>query len=168
MTLEELRNAVCRHIDENRDAYNETGDECYRAVKEELLHILGLIDTVDHEPVGKDKMTLEELARELRKILPRTRYVTVGNNPEASIVGDKVVSIFYERDGRKSKPEYNKNSMRPNTWGLKHPKLKVYGEPFYAPGFYQFYVKEIADLDLSEYADEDGNVDYSKCIVEVE
>ena len=68
MTLEELRNAVCRHIDENRDAYNETGDECYRAVKEELLHILGLIDTVDHEPAGKGKMTLKEFMDFLRKL----------------------------------------------------------------------------------------------------
>ena len=76
MTLEELRNAVCRYIDENREAYNETGDECYRAVKEELLHILGLIDSVDHEPVGNsDKMTLTELARELRKIF-RFKYLT--------------------------------------------------------------------------------------------
>ena len=113
-------------------------------------------------------MTLEEFAKELRKILPRTRYVTVGDNPKASIVGDKIVSIFYERDGRKPKPEYNKDPMRPNTWGLKHPKLEVYGKPFYAPGFYQFYVHEVVDLDLSEYADADGNIDYSKCIVEVE
>ena len=113
-------------------------------------------------------MTLNELAKDLRKILPRTRYVTVGDNPRASIVGDKIVSIFYERDGRKPKPEYNKDSMRPNTWGLKHPKLEVYGKPFYAPGFYQFYVHEVADLDLSEYKDANGIIDYSKCLVEVE
>ena len=113
-------------------------------------------------------MTLNELAKELRKILPRTRYVTVGDNPKASIVGDKIVSIFYERDGRKSKPEYNKDSMRPNTWGLKHPKLEVYGKPFYVPGVHQFYVHEMSDIDLSEYKDADGNIDYSKCLVEVE
>ena len=112
-------------------------------------------------------MTLKELAHELRKILPRTRYVTVGDNPKASIVGDKIVSIFYERGGHEPGPEYNKDPMWPNTWGQKHPKLKAYGKPFYAPGFYQFYVHEIADLDLSEYADADGNIDYSKCIVEV-
>ena len=66
MTLEELRNAVCRYIDENREAYNETGDECYRAVKEELLHILGLIDSVEHEPIGNpDKMNLDNVIRNL-------------------------------------------------------------------------------------------------------
>lgn len=168
MTHQELRDAVSRHIEEYRDAYNETGDERYRAVKEELLHVLGLIDAVDGKPVGKDKLTLTELAHELRKILPRTRYVTVGDNPKASIVGDKIVSIFYERDGRKPKPEYNKDSMQPNTWGVKHPKIEVYGKPFYVPGIYQFYVHEVATLDLSEYADENGEIDYSRCIVEVE
>ena len=125
-------------------------------------------DYYDEMYKRENGMTLEELAKELRKILPRTRYVTVGDNPKASIVGDKIVSIFYERDGRKPKPEYNKDPMRPNTWGLKHPKLEVYGKPFYAPGFYQFYVHEVVDLDLSEYEDADGNIDYSKCIVEVE
>lgn len=113
-------------------------------------------------------MTLTELANELKKILPRTRYVTVGDNPKASIVGDKVVSIFYERNERFPKPEYNRNSKYPNTWGVKHPVLKVYEKPFYAPGFHQFYVHEVSNLDLSEYKDAGGNIDYSKCIVEVE
>ena len=120
-------------------------------------------------PVGiPDRITLTELAHELRKIFPQTRYVTVGDNPKASIVGDKVVSIFYERNECFPKPEYNRDSKCPNTWGVKHPVLKVYEKPFYVTGIHQFYVHEIPNLDLSEYKDEDGNIDYSKCIVEVE
>lgn len=113
-------------------------------------------------------MTLQELAEILKNILPETTYVTVGDNPHASIVGDKVISIFYERKGQRPKPEYNKDSISPNTWGVKHPKLKVLGKPFYSPGIHQFYLHEINNLDLSEYADESGKIDYSKCIVEVE
>ena len=82
-------------------------------------------------PVGNsDKITLQKLADVLKKIFPQTRYVTVGDNPKASIVGDKVVSIFYERNERFPKPEYNRDSKCPNTWGVKHPVLKVYEKPF--------------------------------------
>ena len=168
MTLEEAKKRIANCFKQSTDDYNFYGDEVSRGEADAYKHALKILACVN-DPVGNpDKMTLKELALELRKILPRTRYVTVGDNPKASIVGDKIVSIFYERDGRKPKPEYNKDSMRPNTWGMKHPKLEVYGKPFYAPGFYQFYVKEVVDLDLSEYKNADGSIDYSKCIVEVE
>lgn len=155
MTLEELRNAVCRYIDENREAYNETGDECYRAVKEELLHILGLIDSVDHEPVGNpDKMTLTELAHEWRKII-KFKYLAYGE-------------IF--------------------AWGGCYPVLTTgvlplrlevrdvggEGAPCYIHEWISdgvtngFLPEDLAvSIDLSEYADENGEIDYSKCIVEV-
>lgn len=109
-------------------------------------------------------MTLTELAKIFKKILPGTKYVTVGDNPQASIVGDKVVSVFYERN--EGKPEYNNDSLHPNTWGIKHPKLKVLGKPFYNPGIHQFYLHEIINLDLSEYMC-NNKIDYSECIVEV-
>ena len=143
MTLGELRNAVCRHIDENRDAYNETGDECYRAVKEELLHILGLIDTVDYEPAGKDKLTLKELARELRKIF-RFKYLTMYRS------GVELFLRMYAKE-----PSYFKT-------------YSVWGEADAV--FFPIAVSEDlrVDLDLSEYRAADGNIDYSKCIVEVE
>lgn len=144
MTLEELRNAVCRHIDENRDAYNETGDECYRAVKEELLHILGLIDTVDHEPAGKDKMTLTELARELRRMFD-FEYLTC-----EILCGCRVYIISLWN----GKPRWKGSSW----WWCDGCNLIV---------DIKLYMKFI-DLDLFEYNDADGIIDYSKCIVEVE
>ena len=167
MTLEEAKKQIEEDMNGCWKAF-EVSRSRKCELEANILHdVLTMLENV--EPAGiPDRMTLIELVRELRKILPRTRCVTVGDNPKASIVGDKIVSIFYERDGHKPEPEYNKDPMRPNTWGQKHPKLKVYGKPFYAPGIYQFYVNEIADLDLSEYADADGNIDYSKCIVEVE
>ena len=147
MTLEELRNAVCRYIDENREAYNETGDECYRAVKEELLHILGLIDSVDHEPVGNpEHLTLKELARELRKLFEFGYLVAYGSE----LYGYRVRSYLF-------KPKYIPiggfwfNATRGNDalLDISFSDLRV-------------------NLDLSEYKDADGNIDYSKCIVEVE
>ena len=146
MTLEELRNAVCRYIDENREAYNETGDECYRAVKEELLHILGLIDSVDHEPVGiPDKLTLTEAAHELRKLL-NFGYVTL----EASL-GD-----YYQVSLWQKKPQFIDWCK---SW------TAPYGGRVYGWLTTNCLSKE---LDLSEYKDENGDIDYSKCIVEVE
>lgn len=140
MTLEELRNAVCRYIDENREAYNETGDECYRAVKEELLHILGLIDSVDHEPVGNsDKMTLTELAHELRKLV-RFKYLTVTDDWPMPTV------MMWSK-----KPEYGRG------WNI------VFSSSYLG----SFNCWAVRNIDLSEYKDADGNIDYSKCIVEV-
>ena len=145
MTHQELRDAVSRHIEEYRDAYNETGDERYRAVKNELLHVLGLIDAVDGKPgkfVGKDKMTLEELAQELSKIF-KFRYLTVTDDfplPTIMMWGEEV-----EYDGR--------------GWNIVKPK-SYYGS---------FNVSALCIvLDLSEYKGEDSEIDFSKCIVEVE
>ena len=142
MTLEELRNAVCRHIDENRDAYNETGDECYRAVKEELLHILGLIDTVDHDPVGNpEQLTLTELAREMRKLF-EFDYVTVDANESITFWVRK--PLYISMCGLWERNTYL------NSWDI-----------------FDIDFSSAVNLDLSEYADESGEIDYSRCIVEV-
>ena len=138
MTLEDLRSATCRYIDENREAYNETGDECYRAIKEELLHILGLIDAVDNEPVAKDKLTLTELARELRKIF-KFRYLTVSPYREE-------VLLWWD------KPESDGFYW----WATETcTQVAFYSDVLSVP------------INLSEYKDENGAIDYSKCIVEV-
>lgn len=168
MTLEEAKKRIAQYVCKCRRDYNTYGDEHVKGEEYGLRHALSILKQVDTKPAPKDSMTLTELAHELRKILPRTRYVTVGNHPSTTIVDNKIVSVFYERDGRYVMPEYNRDSMHPNTWGIKHPKLKVYGEPFYAKGDHQFYFCEVVNLNLSEYADADGNIDYSKCIVEVE
>ena len=120
------------------------------------------------EPVGNsDKMTLTELANKLKEIFPRTKYVTVGNNPhKATLLPEqKVVSLFYDRGNRK--PVFVTEYTIPNILGVKSDKLTVGKYPFYSPGIHEFYLGEVVNLDLSEYANETGEIDYSKCIVEV-
>lgn len=143
MTHQELRDAVSKHIDEYRDAYNETGDERYRAVKNELLHVLGLIDAVDGKPVGKDKLTLEELAQELRKIFIFKYLIAHKSGVELFIV------MYVTR------PEF-----------ITQYKIWDRGKPA-APCPIAASEDLRCDIDLSEYKDENGEIDYSKCIVEV-
>lgn len=168
MTLKEAKKRIKQAAEESRRDYNTYMDDHVKGEEYGLRHALSILESVDTEPVGNsDKITLQKLADVLKKIFPQTRYVTVGDNPKASIVGDKIVSIFYERNERFPKPEYNRDSKCPNTWGVKHPVLKVYEKPFYVTGIHQFYVQEIPNLDLSEYKNENGEIDYSRCIVEV-
>ena len=91
-------------------------------------------------------MTLEELARELRKIF-RFKYLTVADYKHEGPV---------TLDCWEYKPNFNEWDC---TWrGFHHREL-----------LYSFDTAELAcALDLSEYRDADGNIDYSKCIVEVE
>ena len=87
-------------------------------------------------------MTLKELAHGLRKIF-RFKYLTASEDwplPTIILWGGKV-----EYDGR--------------GWNMIAPK-SYYGS---------FNVSALCTkLDLSEYRDENGTIDYSKCIVEVE
>ena len=89
-------------------------------------------------------MTLTEFAKELRKIF-RFKYLT--KDPFGAI---------YCWDG---KPVYD---VEESFWtsgprGGVNPVLETWPSSL-----------TVEPLDLSEYADENGNIDYSKCIVEVE
>lgn len=91
-------------------------------------------------------MTLNELAKKLREIF-EFKYVTVADyKHEGPVTLDcwECKPTFYDEDC---------------TWrGFHHRGL-----------LYSFEASDLAcDIDLSEYRDSDGNVDYSKCIVEVE
>lgn len=100
-------------------------------------------------------MTLTELAHELRKIL-RFKYLAYGE-------------MFY--------------------WGRSHTVLWISNQPLTisvrdeggegcpcyihewdGEDIIETFAEEdlVCSLDLSEYKDADGNIDYSKCIVEVE
>lgn len=93
--------------------------------------------------MGKEKMTLTELARELRKIF-RFKYLTV----EIAIY-NPYFCLWRER------PYWNGKY-----WGAKED-----GQKHLVTDFLDFEIVE--SIDLSEYRDADGNIDYSKCIVEV-
>ena len=107
---------------------------------EGLEEAMGILDEVDTEPVeNPDKLTLTELAHELRKIF-RFKYLTVSN------INGCNINVW-----KHSKPEYNDGE-----WIGSYMAFDIY------PDELRF------ELDLSEYADENGDIDYSKCIVEVE
>ena len=116
---------------------------------------MSILDQVDGVPVGNpDKLTLTELAYELRKIF-KFKYLSYGE-------------MFY--------------------WGQSHNVLWISGKPLTlvvrdeggegVPCYIHEWEGEdiietfsedalVYPLDLSEYKDENGNIDYSKCIVEV-
>ena len=136
-----------RDIEYRRGMADAYGDVVYRL--DEVL------EEFPEEPVVKDKMTLTELAHEWRKII-KFKYLAYGE-------------IF--------------------AWGGCYPvlttgvlplKLEVRdvggeGAPCYIHEWISdgvtngFLPEDLAvSIDLSEYKDERGNIDYSKCIVEVE
>ena len=91
-------------------------------------------------------MTLKELAHELRKIFI-FEYATVADYKHE---GPVVLELW----------EYEPNFRAKDcTWnGSHHCEL-----------LYSFDTSGLAcDIDLSEYRGENGEIDYSKCIVEVE
>lgn len=86
-------------------------------------------------------MTLEELARELRKLV-RFKYLTVTDDWPMPTV------MMWSK-----KPEYDRG------WNI------VFSSS-YLGSFNCWAV--VRNIDLSEYKDENGDINYSKCIVEVE
>lgn len=113
---------------------------------EGLEEAMGILDDVDTEPVVKDKLTLTELAIELRKIF-NFRYLTYDRR------GDDwyVINLWI------SKPVYQSDVW----WPKKHDEwLRQVSIDRQA-------LRPEIELDLSEYPDINGLTDYSRCIVEV-
>ena len=155
MTLEETKKRIADCMKQSTDDYNRYEDNVFRGEADAYKHALEILDEVDAAPVGKDKLTLKELAYEWRKII-KFKYLAYGE-------------IF--------------------AWGGCYPvlttgvlplKLRVRdvggeGAPCYIHEWISdgvtngFLPEDLAvSIDLSEYKDADGNIDYSKCIVEVE
>lgn len=97
-------------------------------------------------------MTLKELAQELRKIF-RFRYLTCE--------GDGHVYFFKVF---RYKPKYVKSKILGYEYWRGEYSIDVQNKPIVNASS----VDIPFIFDLSEYADENGNIDYSKCIVEVE
>lgn len=88
-------------------------------------------------------MTLTELAHELRKLF-RFKYLTVSLNKRLHLWSGRA-------------PIYR---IAEKYWTSDFIKTSVLGK--------LLGMELVNVLDLSEYKDEQGNIDYSKCIVEVE
>ena len=92
-------------------------------------------------------MKLTELANELRKIF-KFKYLTV----------ERSFGRLYFA-GWTRKPHWRGET------GYMFWYRKKDNYAFLALNFFNTFLEE--EIDLSEYADEDGDIDYSKCIVEV-
>ena len=143
MTLEEARNRV-KELDSGSGFYSSD----YEAGWEDALcRATEILNEV--EPVGNpDILTLTELARELRKVF-KFRYLTASFKTRwlEDCIG---LDIF------NNKPWF---SSKDRCW---------VDTEFFTRGMLVIPDNLLAcSLDLSEYADENGNIDYSKCIVEV-
>lgn len=111
---------------------------------------LRAMDNAAAKPVGNpDRLTLMELARELRKIF-RVKYLTV--SPDFCGCPAEIYCWTSIR------PAYN---AKGRMWIISQE-----GSQTIACSFEAWHLEK--SLDLSEYADENGEIDYSRCIVEVE
>lgn len=139
MTFEEAKKEINKLYDELR--WSKDHDAIVRM--KALEDVLEILDGV--EPVGNpDTFTLKELACELRKLF-RFKYLTVE------------IAIY--------NPYFCLWTERPY-WNGKYWGAKEDGQKHIVTDFLSF--ETVASIDLSEYRDADGNIDYSKCIVEVE
>lgn len=152
MTLEEAKKEIAGRkamydsiVDRISDPYN-TARDFYKGEASGLSEAVDILAKVYTEPVGNpDKLTLRELARELRKIFGFGYLVAYGSE----LYGYRVRAYLL-------KPKYIPiggfwfNETRGNDALLDISFSDL-----------------MCDLDLSEYADENGNIDYSRCIVEV-
>lgn len=147
MTLEEAKKKIRNYMKQSKDDYNRFEDDICRGEADAYSHALSILEQVDTEPVVKDKLTLTELARELKKIfkfrwltLDYTGYITLWNKRPKYTAGWK---------------ESEKTWQRGN-------------DPLCDMSGYIFPNAVGGALDLEEYADEHGEIDYSKCIVEMD
>ena len=101
-------------------------------------------------------MTLEKLARELRKIFD-FKYLTV-HKPTPNCENHRIVLW-----GGTESPFYRENDDSGFPWHRSEP---LPNKTFIEADLSERWLKQ--RLDLSKYTDKNGNIDYSKCIVEVE
>lgn len=144
MTLAEAKKRIKQAAEESSRDYDLYEDDRSKGEEFGLITALSILKHVDTEPAPKDKMTLTELAHELRKFF-RFKYLTA----EIAVYNH----YFCLWTG---KPFWNGKY-----WGVKEN-----GKKHIVTDFLDF--ETIKSIDLSEYEDADGIIDYSKCIVEVE
>lgn len=147
MTLEEAK----KEIEDRMHAYwrgfkgwdeehwhDQRGNPYYEGKSDGLEEASGILDKVESSG-NPDKLTLNELARELRKLF-KFKYLTVSPYREE-------VLLWWD------KPESDGFYW----WATETcTQVAFYSDVLSVP------------INLSEYKDADGNIDYSKCIVEVE
>ncbi len=153
MTLEEARVKIAEKKDmcdsianEYKNRYNPA-EEYHKGVACGLNEALSILEEVESEHVGNSgKMTLVAFAKKLNDFIA-FNYLTC---EKEKYCRDAIVRLHWE------KPIWVGGGIR--RWFTGNNEQETAGELAILPIF----------LDLSEYADADGNINYSKCIVEVD
>ena len=143
MTLEEAKKKIKAQAEAEWEEFKKSGSMLCQGFALGADDALETLDKVESSG-NLDKLTLKELARELRKIF-RFKYLT------ASKIRAEIYLLMF-----KTKPEF---VLAFKDWDRGKP---IGPCPIVASEDLRI------DIDLSEYRDADGNIDYSKCIVEVE
>ena len=142
MTLEEAKKQIQAQANAQWEEFKKTGSSLHQGFALGGEDALEILDEVDAEPVGNpDKMTLKELAREMRKLF-EFDYVTVDANESITFWVRK--PLYISMCGLWERNAYL------DSWDI-----------------FNIDFSSAVNLDLSEYADENGEIDYSRCIVEV-
>lgn len=148
MTIKEAKKRIRESLKRSREGLDKYCDEGCRGEIAAYKNVLSILKQVDTEPATKDKMTLTELANELRKLF-KFRWLTACKK----MTGGSPVGLDLFTGSR---PEYTDDGYWANNYVVAGGSLVI---PVALLSMY---------LDLSEYKDENGEIDYSKCIVEVE
>ena len=143
MTLEEARNRV-KELDSGSGFFGSDYEAGWGDALNKAVEVLAKV-----EPVGNpDKLTLTELAHELRNVF-KFKYLTV--SPDICGCPMKIYCWTSIR------PTYN---AKGRMWIISQE-----GSQTIASSLDAWNLEK--SLDLSEYADDNGEIDYSRCIVEV-
>lgn len=161
MTLEEAKKEIAIRkamndsvVDTIKEPWNPART-FYKGVSSGLGEAIALLEGPDTEPVGNpDKLTLTELAHELRKLF-KFKYLAYGEIFAwggcylVLTIGELPLELRVRDVGGEGVPCYiHEWTSDGVTNGFLPEDLAV-------------------SIDLSEYADENGEIDYSRCIVEV-
>ena len=140
MTLEEAKKKIKAQSEAEWEEFKKSGSMLCQGFALGADDALETLDKV--EPVGNpDKLTLTELAREMRKLF-EFDYVTVDANESITFWVRK--PLYISMCGLWERNTYL------NSWDI-----------------FNIDFSSAVNLDLSEYINENGEIDYSKCIVEV-
>lgn len=161
MTLEEAMKMICDHRAKVKRTKDDWHDGYYDGLTAALMMLSEDKPADTDKPIweAKDKMTLKELARELRKLFEFDILTySAWEDGDCYVTEQLDEIILWWRRVPDALPEYDDTAG--NFYGDAEvlALLKI--------SSMSAMISE--SLDLSEYADENGNIDYSKCIVEVE
>ena len=141
MTLEEAKKKIKAQSEAEWEEFKKSGSMLCQGFALGADDALETLDKVESSG-NLDKLTLKELAREMRKLF-EFDYVTVDTNESITFWVRK--PLYISMCGL-----WDRNAYL-DSWDI-----------------FNIDFSSAVNLDLSEYADESGEIDYSKCIVEVE